>query len=200
MALEQLEIKRDVKAVAESIGDGLVGRDCLIFISGIDANSRCISITRGVDAPVLLIIPLRGRLPELAVTFEDITVVDAEDLVPRDLDYSLLHYGAAQVLNHCPVGVLRVQRDSEGQAGSPWDDDVVRAEVREPNKQLLVLVNRARVVSNDDGLPYSFDPEGLTETPVRIKFTSEFARRSHGVFELTPQPPNGGIHCQRRDG
>ena len=47
VALEQVEIKRDVEAVAEGIGDGLVGRDC------IDANSRCVSVTRRIDALVL---------------------------------------------------------------------------------------------------------------------------------------------------
>ena len=174
MALEQLEIKRDVKAVAESIGDGLVGRDRLIFISGIDANSHCILITRGVDALVLVIFPLRGRLPEIAVTVEDITVVNGHHLVPRDLDYNL-HDGAAKALNHCPVRIFTIQRDSEGQAGSPWNDHVVRAEVREPNQQLLVLINRARIIGYHDGLPHAFDPQGLAEAPVRIKFASEFA-------------------------
>ena len=68
MALKQLEIKRDVEAVAEGIGDGLVGRDCLIFVSGVDANPRCVSVTRRIDALVLVIFPLQGRLPEIAVT------------------------------------------------------------------------------------------------------------------------------------
>ena len=55
---------------------------------------------------------------------------------------------------------------------------------------LLVLINRARVIGYHDGLPHAFDPDGHMETPVRIKFTSEFARRSHGVFEPTQQPSN----------
>ena len=103
VALEQLEIKRDVEAVAEGIGDGLVGCHCLIFVSGIDANSRCVSITRRIDALVLVIFPLRGRLSEIAVTVADVTIVDGHHLVAGDLDHGLLHDGAAQVLNHGPV-------------------------------------------------------------------------------------------------
>ena len=80
-----------------------------------------------------LFFPLQGHLPEIAVTVEDVTVVDGHHLVARDLDYGLLHDGAAQVLNHGPVRIFTIQRDSEGQAGSPWNDHVVRAEVRESN-------------------------------------------------------------------
>ena len=63
------------------------------------------------------------------------------------------------------------------------------AQVGEPNKQLLVLVNRARVVSDDHGLPHAFDTQGLAEAPIRIKLASKFAR-SHVVFEPTQQPSN----------
>ena len=94
VALEQLEIERDVEAVAEGIGDGLVGRDCLIFISGTDANPRCVSVTRRVDALVLVIFPLQGCLPEIAVTVEDVTIVDGHHLVAGDFDHSLLHDGS----------------------------------------------------------------------------------------------------------
>ena len=87
MALEQLEVQADVEAVAEGIGDGLVSRDWVIFISGIDANLRCVSVTRRIDTLVLLIFPLRGRLPEIAVTVEDVTVIDGHHLVAGDLDY-----------------------------------------------------------------------------------------------------------------
>ena len=104
-------------------------------------------------------LPHRGRLPEITVTVADVTIVDGHDLVAGDLDHGLLHHGAAQVLNHGPVRIFTIQRDSEGQAGSPWND-VVRAEVRESNDQLLILINRARVVCNHDGLPHSFDPKG----------------------------------------
>ena len=150
VALEQLEIKRDVEAV--------VGCHCLIIVSGIDANSRCVLVTRRIDALVLLIFPLRGRLPEITVTVADVTIIDGHHLVAGDLDHGLLHDGAAQVLNHGPVRIFTNQRDSEGQAGRPWNDHVVRAEVRESNQQLLILINRARVVCNHDGLPHSFDP------------------------------------------
>ena len=71
---------------------------------------------------------------------------------------------------------------SEGQAGSPRNDHVMCPQIWEPDEQLLVLVDRARGIGYHDGLPHAFDPEGLTETSVKIKFTSESARRSHGVF------------------
>ena len=190
MALEQLKIERDVEAVAEGIGDGLVDRDCLIFVSGTDANPRCVSVTRRIDALVLVIFPLQGRLPEIAVTVEDVTIVDGHHLVAGDLDHSLLHDGAAQVLNHGPVRIFTIQRDSEGQSGGPRDDNVVRAEVRESNQQLLILINRARVIGYHDRLPHAFDPQGLAEAPVRIKLAPEFTARSHGVFEATQQPSN----------
>ena len=135
------------------------------------------------------IFPPRGRLPEIAVTVADVTIVDGHHLVAGDLDHGLLHDGAAQVLNHGPVRIFTNLRDSEGQAGSPWNDHVVRAEVRESNQQLLILINRARVVCNHDGLPHSFDPQGLAEAPIRIKLASEFAR-SHDAFEPTQQPSN----------
>ena len=198
VALEQLEIKRDVEAVAESIGNGFVSCNCLIFISSIDSKPRCVSVIRHVDALVLVVIPLWGCLPEICVTIEDVTVVGAEDLIPRDLDGRLFHNGAAKVLNYGPVGVFRNQHDSEDQAGSPWDDDFMSAKVGKPNKQLLVLVNCARVIRNNHGLPYAFDPQGLTEAPVGIECASEFAARSHGVFEPTQQPSNERVHYTTR--
>ena len=94
MALEQLEIERDIEAVAEGISDGLFGRDCLIFVSGNDANPRCVLVIRRIDALVLVIFPLQGRLPEIAVTAEDVTIVDGHHLVAGDLDHSLLHPGS----------------------------------------------------------------------------------------------------------
>ena len=96
MALEQHEIKRDVEVFAEGIADGLVSCHCLIFVSGIDANSRCVSVTRRFDALVLVIFPLRVRLPEIAVTVADVTIVDGHHLVAGDLDHGLLHDGAAR--------------------------------------------------------------------------------------------------------
>ena len=105
VALEQLEIEWGVVAVAEGIGDGLVGRDCFIIVSGTDANPRCISVTRRIDAFVLVIFPLQGRLPEISVTVEDVTIVDGHHLVAGDLDH-ILHDGAAQVLNQGPVRIF----------------------------------------------------------------------------------------------
>ena len=109
-------------------------------------------------------------------------------VVARNFYCGLFHDGAAWVLNYCPADIFTIKRDSEGQAGSPLDD-VMCAQIGEPNKQLLVLVNRARVVSDDHGLPHAFDTQGHAEAPKRIKLASKFAR-SHGVFEPTQQPSN----------
>ena len=103
VALEQLEIERDLKAVAKGISDGLVGYDCLIFVSGIDANPHCVLVTRRIDALVLVIFPLQGCLPEIALTVEDVTIVDGHHLVAGDLDYGLI-----QVLNHGPVHIFTI--------------------------------------------------------------------------------------------
>ena len=100
---------------------------------------------------------LRVRLPKIVVTVVDIAVVDGHHLVTRIFYYGLLHDGAAKVLHHCPVSIFTIQRDSEGQAGSPWSDDVMCAQVGEPNKQLLVLVDRARVIGYHNGLPHALD-------------------------------------------
>ena len=93
VAFQQLEIKRDVEAVAER--DGFVSCNCLIFISSIDPNPRCISVARRINALVLVIISLRGGFPEVAVTLVDIVVVDGHLLVARNFYYGLFHDGAA---------------------------------------------------------------------------------------------------------
>ena len=150
VALRQLEIKRDVAATASSLFPasalcfGYQTYQCLgtghFSSPGLSSRDRCNS----------------GRF----------AVIDGHNLIAVDFHYSLFHNGAAQVLNHCPVCIFTIQRDSEGEAGSPWDDDVVCAEVGEPNNQLLVLVNRAQVIGYHDGLPHTFDPLGLAEAPV----------------------------------
>ena len=150
MALEQLEIKRDVEAVAEGIGDGLVGCHCLIIVAGIDANSRCVSVTRRIDALVLVIFPLRGCLPESAITVADVTIVDGHHLVAGDLDHGLLHDGVTQVLNHSPVCIFTNQRDSEGQAGSPWNNHVMHPEGR---------INYSQFRIDPDGKTLYWTPE-----------------------------------------
>ena len=66
----------------------------------------------------------------------------------------------------------------------------MHAKVQESNQQLLILINRARVIGYHDRLPHAFDPQGLEEAPVRIKLAPEFSTRSHGVFEPTQQPSN----------
>ena len=71
------------------------------------------------DALVLVIFPLQGRLPEIAVTVEDVTVADGHHLVAGDVDHGLLHDGAVQVLNHGPVRIFTIQRDFEARRAVP---------------------------------------------------------------------------------
>ena len=72
-----------------------------------------------------------------------------------------------------PVGIFAGQRDREGQPRGPGDNHIVFAKVGEPDKQLLVLVDAARIVGDDQGLPHSFDTQGLAERAVRVAFAFE---------------------------
>ena len=118
---------------------------------------------------------LWGCLPAIIVTVEDIRVVDGHHFVAANFDGQLLHDGAAQILNHSPVGIFAGQRDREGQPGGPVDNHIVFAKVGEPDKQLLVLVDAARIVGDDHRLPHSIDTQGLAEGVVWVELPSEFA-------------------------
>ena len=102
-------------------------------------------------------------LPEIIITVKDIRVVDRHHFVVVNIDGQLLHDGATQVLNHSPVDIFAVQREREGQPRGPGDNHVMRAKVGEPDKQLLVLVDAARIVGDDHRLPHSFDTQGPAE-------------------------------------
>ena len=67
-----------------------------------------------------------------------------------------------------PVGIFADQRDREGKARGPGDNHIVFAKVGEPDKQLLVLVDAARIIGDDHRLPHSFDTQGLDEGAVRV--------------------------------
>ena len=47
-----------------------------------------------------------------------------------------LHDGAAQILNHSPVGIFAVQSNREGQPRGPADNHIVFAKVGETDKRL----------------------------------------------------------------
>ena len=132
---------------------------------------------------IMTICPLWRCLPEITVTVEDIRVVDGHHFVGANFDGQLLHDGATQVLNHGPVGIFAGQRDRERQPRGPGDNYIVFAKVGEPDKQLPVLVDAARILDDDNRLPHSFDTQGLAEGAVRVEFVSEFAR-SHDVLML----------------
>ena len=117
----------------------------------------------------MTICPLWGCLSEITVTVEDIRVVDGQHFVAANFDGQLLHDGAAQILNHSPVGIFAVQSDRKGQPRGHGDNHIVFSKVGEPDKQLLVLVDAARIVGDDHRLPHSFDTQRLAEGAVRIK-------------------------------
>ena len=123
----------------------------------------------------MTICPLWGCFPEITVTVEDIRVVDGHHFVAANFDGQLLHDGAAQILNHSTVGIFAGHRDREGQPRGPGDNHIVLAKVGEPDKQLLVLVDAARIVGDDHRLPHSFDTQGPAEGAVRVDFASECA-------------------------
>ena len=117
----------------------------------------------------MTICPLWDCLPEIIVTVEDIRVVDGHDFVAANFDGQLLHDGAAQILNHSPVGVFTVQSDREGQPRGPGDNHIIIVKIGEPDKHLLVLVDAAKIVGDDHRLSHSFDIQRLAEGAVRIK-------------------------------
>ena len=106
---------------------------------------------------------------------EDIRVVDGHHFVAANFDGQLLHNGADHILNHSHVGIFAVQSNREGQTRCPGDNHIVFAKVGEPDKQLLVLVDAARIVGDDHRLSHSFDTQRLAEGAVRIKLAPKFA-------------------------
>ena len=119
-----------------------------------EASAMALSATTLESAfPLIMTIcPLWGCLSEIIVTVEDIRVVDGHHFVAAYYDVQLLHDGAAQILSHSPVGIFAVQSDREGQPGGPGDNHIVFAKVGEPDKQLLVLVDAARIAGDDHRL------------------------------------------------
>ena len=116
----------------------------------------------------MTICPLCGCLPEIIVTVEDIRVVNEHHFVAANFDGHLLYDSPARVLNQGPVGIFTFQRDREGQPCGSGDNYIAFAKVGEPDKQLMVLVDAARIVGDDHRLPHPFDTQTLTEGAVRL--------------------------------
>ena len=160
-----------VEAITKGISHGFVSDNARISVSGTDSNPRRVSVIRGIDPLIMTICPLWGCLPEIIVTVEDISR-RWTSLRCDNFDGQLLHDGAAQILNHSPVGVFAGQRDREGQPRGPGDNHIVFAKVGEPDEQLLVLVDATRIVGDDHRLSHS---QRLAEGAVRIKLAPKFA-------------------------
>ena len=105
----------------------------------------------------------------------NLRVDDGHHFVAANFDGQLLYDSPAQVLNHGPVGIFTVQRDRKCQPCGSGDNHIVFAKVGEPEKQLLVLVDAARIVGDGHRLPHSFDTQRLAEGAVWIKLASKFA-------------------------
>ena len=168
VALEQLEVEWDEEAITKGVSDGLVSDNAWISVSGTDSNPRRVSVIRGIGSLIMPICPLWGCLPEIIITVKYIRVVDGHHFVAAKFDGQLLHDGATQVLNHSPVGTYAIHRGREGPGLG--DNHIFLAKVGEPDKQLLVLVDAARIVGDDHRLPHSF-AEGVVRVEIAPDFT-----------------------------
>ena len=77
---------------SQRIGDGLVGHNSLISVSGINLNLRCGPIFRSIDSLILSVAPFLSRSPKVAM--ENVAVIDGHLFVPRDLNDALSYDGA----------------------------------------------------------------------------------------------------------
>ena len=144
---------------------------------------RRVSVIRGIDPQIMTICPPWGCLPEIIGTVEDTRVVDGHHFVAAKFDGQLLYDSPAQVLIHGHVGIFTVQRDGKGQPCGSGDNHIVFAKFGESDKKLLVLVDAARIVGDDQRLPHPFDTQGLAEGAVRIKLAPKLTP-SHYVLKL----------------
>ena len=95
----------------------------------------------------------------VVVAVVGVRFIDGLDPVAAHLDSGLLHHSPAMVLHHNPVGVCRVQTDSEGQASRSRHNYVMSSEVGKVLEKLLVLVYCLGVVRNRETLSHPLDVE-----------------------------------------
>lgn len=145
------------------------------FVSGTDSNPRRVPVGGCIDPLIVIICSRLRSFPKIDLRMEDIRVIDGHHFLVANFDGQLLYDGVVQAQNHSPVGILAVKRGSEGQLCGPGDNPIVFAKVGEHDRQLLVLVDAARIVGDDHGLPQNFDTQGQAEKLIRVKPASEFA-------------------------
>ena len=137
VALEQLEVEWGEEAITKGISDGLVSDNAWISLRHRLESSSWFCYQRHRS-------PDNDHLPSLGLSSR----------------FQFLHDGATQALSHSPCDIFAIQGDCEGQPRGPGDNHVMPAKVREPEKQLLVLVNAARIVCDDHRLPHFLTPKG----------------------------------------
>ena len=88
-----------METVAVSIGYGDIL--CSICpVSGAYPYTSYVSVVGGIDSLVLSAAPLVFRFSEICVAPENVTVVNADDVVPENLNRGLLYDCPTQIVDH----------------------------------------------------------------------------------------------------
>ena len=140
MGFDQFEVERDEEPAAIRSCNGLVGGN-VRAVSRADTKLGRVSVGSGVDALILRVLPLPTGLPEVLIAVIDVAIIDRQGLVYADPDSHFLLDGTTDILDQRPVGVGRCQRDCERQSRGSGGDYIIRPQIREPNEELLILVN-----------------------------------------------------------
>ena len=149
VGLEQFEVQRHEEAVSIRVGDGTVGGN-VRTVSCADTKFGRVSVGSSVNALVLGVLPLSSGLPEVLIAVIYVAVIDRHHLVAGDFNGQFLDHGAAYILDQGPVVVGRGQRDCERQSRASGHDNVIAPQIWEADHQLLVLINRRRLVGDNN--------------------------------------------------
>ena len=149
VGLEQFEVQRHEEAVSIRVGDGLVD-STVLSVSCADTKFGRVSVDSSVNSLVLGVLPLSSGLPEVLIAVIYIAVIDRYHLVAGNFNGQFLYRGAAYILDQGPVCVSRGQRDGERQSRGTGHDNVIAPQIWEADHQLLALINRRRVVGDNN--------------------------------------------------
>ena len=149
VGLEQFEVQRHEEAVSIRVGDGLVD-GIVLSVSCADTNFGRVSVGSSVNSLVLGVLPLSSGLPEVLIAVIYVAVIDRHHLVAGDFNGQFFDRGVAYILDQGPIGVGRGQRNGERQFRGSGHDNVIAPQIWEADQQLLVLINRRRVVGDNN--------------------------------------------------